>query len=115
MLVKYLLLAAAVGFIINTWRRERAGELTRLGAIVWSVLWGAVGVVALFPGLASWLASTIGVGRGADAVLYLSIIVLFWLIFRLAIRQRQQERELTKLVRALALKELGEKDLTKGK
>jgi len=106
MLVKYLLLAAAIGFIVNTWRRERAGEIPRLGAIVWSVLWGAVGVVALFPGLASWLAATVGVGRGADAVLYLSVIVLFWLVFRLALRQRQQERELTKLVRALALKEL---------
>lgn len=110
MLVKYLLIAAAAGFIVNTWRRERVGEITRLGAIVWSVLWGAVGLVALFPGLASWLARTIGVGRGADAVLYLSVVTLFWLVFRLALRQRQQERELTRLVRALALKELPGKE-----
>ena len=109
MLVKYLLIAAAVGFIVNTWRRERAGELPRLGAIVWSVLWSAVGLVALWPGLASGLAAVVGVGRGADAVLYLSVIVLFWTVFQLAVRQRQQERELTRLVRALALKDVTKK------
>lgn len=108
--VKYLLVLAAVVFVANTWRRERAGEIPRLGALVWSFLWGAVGVVAVWPNLATWLAATVGVGRGADAVLYLSAVALFWLVFRLVVRQRKLESEITSLARAVALKEAADRE-----
>ena len=110
MLIKILLIAAALIFLGFTWRRERLGQVTRLNALVWSVLWCGVIVVVSWPDLASRFARWIGVGRGVDAVLYLAVITLFYLVFRLAVRQRQIESQLTDLVRALALKDLPDED-----
>jgi hypothetical protein len=46
------------------------------------------------------------VGRGADLVVYLAIVLLFILVFQLHVSHVRMERELTKLVREEALKDL---------
>jgi hypothetical protein len=104
--VQALLLLTAAALIANTWRRQRRGDIPRIGAVVWSCLWGSVGVVALWPNLASRLASAIGVGRGADLIVYFALIVLFWMVFRVFLKQRQLESDLTRLVQALAMRDL---------
>jgi hypothetical protein len=110
MTIQVLLIAAAAVFIVLTWRRERSGQVSRLPAVFWSLVWLALIVVAVWPEAASLLARTVGVGRGADAVLYLSVAALFWLVFRLAVRQRRTEGEITRLVRELALKDFEKRE-----
>lgn len=65
----------------------------------------------LEPGLTSYVARRLGIGRGTDVVLYLSIALLFYLIFRLSIALEEIRREITELVRKIALKD--EKNLVK--
>lgn len=57
----------------------------------------------LEPGLTSYVAKRLGIGRGTDVVLYLSIALLFYLIFRLSIALEETRREITELVRKIAL------------
>lgn len=96
---------AAFGFLAAVSRFRRGGigfrQLT-----LWTLLWGAVVVVVLRPETASDVARRLGVGRGADVVVYLSIAALFYLQFRLFARLEDQERQITKLARELALKDL---------
>ena len=57
----------------------------------------------LWPGFTNQLAVLVGIGRGADLVLYLSVLVLFFLCFSIYIRFRETEEILSKVVRELAI------------
>jgi hypothetical protein len=59
----------------------------------------------MFPDLTSRVAQAVGVGRGADVVVYLAVILLFYVIFRIYLRLDRMERDITVLVRRLAVDE----------
>lgn len=89
--------------------RFKGGTLSPAEFLFWSGIF-IVGLVAVvFPGLTTDFARTIGVGRGVDAVVYLSIALLFYLVFRIYIYLEDQKREMTDLIRKLALKEYEKK------
>lgn len=102
-----LIVFAAFGFGAAV-SRFRRGGLTRLQLALWSLLWIAVIAVVIRPETASLLARTLGVGRGADVVVYLSIAALFYLQFRTFGRLEDHEHQITALTRELALKDLKE-------
>ncbi|MEK7545635.1 MAG: DUF2304 family protein [Patescibacteria group bacterium] len=106
--IQIILIAVAVfGFVaaVSRFRRRSIGfrQLT-----LWTLLWAAVASVVTRPETASEAARLLGVGRGADVVVYLSIAALFYLQFRLFARVEDQERQITELARELALKDLKE-------
>jgi small membrane protein len=70
----------------------------------WLVFWLGVGAVISLPWTTSLLAARLGVTRGVDLVVYVSVIALFYLIFRLTLKIERLERNITKLVREIALK-----------
>ena len=51
----------------------------------------------------TWVAHKIGVGRGADLVSYGSSLLFFLTIVAMAVRRRDTERQITHLVREVAL------------
>ena len=63
-------------------------------------------VFVLFPGITNELAHKLGVGRGADLVFYLSIIIFWFVILKLYTRMRRLEKILTEVVRKDALAEV---------
>lgn len=101
--IQILLVAMLAAALALTWRRSRQGALSRLGAFLWSALWIAAAVVVLRPEVASFFAGLVGVGRGADAVVYVSVIVLFYLVFRIFLRLDKLDRDITLLVRKVSL------------
>ena len=72
----------------------------------------AIGIV-LFPEITGKIARSVGIGRGADAVVYTSIVLIFYLVFRLYIYLQDIRQEITTLIRKLALKQLSEKNAKK--
>lgn len=89
--------------------RFRDGELTISGLIFWSSVFSLAIVIVLIPGLTSKAAQKLGIGRGVDAVVYTSIVVLFYLVFRLYVYLQDIKHEITSLIRKLALKEFEKK------
>jgi small membrane protein len=83
--------------------RFRRGSIGLAELALWLCFWAAVAVCVLRPGITQWVASILGVGRGADAVTYLSLVALSYVFFRVYLRIRHSEQQLTRLVRALAL------------
>jgi hypothetical protein len=83
--------------------RRRTIGLAEL--ILWLAFWAVVAVLVLVPDITQWFANLLGVGRGADAVFYLSLVGLCYAFFRIYLRMRHLEQQLTVMVRKLALKE----------
>ena len=50
------------------------------------------------------IAEAIGVGRGVDALVYVSVVALFYASFRLYVKLEHVEHEITVLIRNFALK-----------
>lgn len=62
-------------------------------------------VVVLWPGLLSWLASLVGIGRGADLLFYLAIVAGLIYVVNEYKRSVQLTRANTQLAREIALTE----------
>ncbi|MBI2475239.1 DUF2304 family protein [Candidatus Uhrbacteria bacterium] len=104
-LIQIFILLFALFAISRTLRQFRQGALSIAWLIFWIVFWIVVGGVAISPQTTDVIAKLVGVGRGADFVIYISLIALFYLIFRLFGKIEDVEREITKLVRKLAVEE----------
>lgn len=84
--------------------RLKDGGLSFGGFLFWFALWALAIVSVLRPDFTTFLARKIGIGRGADVVLYSSIVVLFYLIFRTNVIIENLKQEITRLIREIALK-----------
>lgn len=82
------------------------GSLSMRGLIFWFLLWIGAGVVIIFPVFTGELATYLGIQRGTDAVVYIAIIVLYYLIFRIYISLNTMQQEITELIRRLAIKQV---------
>ncbi|HUP45464.1 MAG TPA: DUF2304 domain-containing protein [Thermoanaerobaculia bacterium] len=79
----------------------------RLG-LFWMMIWSGAAVFIAFPDLSSIIANALGIGRGADLVLYLSILFMLGGFFGVYLRFRRLDEQLTRIVRHLAIRDAGE-------
>jgi len=99
LLVQIFIAAFAVFAISRTFVRFREGAIGRGWLVFWVLFWLAAGAAALLPKSTEWFARLLGVGRGVDAVIYVSIICLFYIVFRIFVRLEKIEHDITLLVR----------------
>jgi len=88
---------------LRVWQKARTRGLSRRWGIFWLVFWLSVGLVVALPWTTSLLAARLGVTRGVDLVIYVAIIALFYLVFRLTVKIEKLEGNITKLVREISL------------
>lgn len=110
MLIQFVLIAVLGIALLVTWRRASQDAISRVEALIWSVLWIGAGVIVLLPQTTTAVAHFFGVGRGADFVIYGSVVALFVLVFKLYISLERLERTITKLVQHEALKDFPPKE-----
>ena len=92
----------AAGSVI---RRKKSGHLGPHATFFWVLFWLLAIVVVAWPNSASVIASYLGIGRGADLILYVAVAVIFYLLFKLNVKLDSLNRDVTKVVREDALKE----------
>ena len=88
--------------VIQIARRRMA---PRFG-FAWILLWVAAAVSIADPDLLVRAAHFLGIGRGADLVLYLSVIFSFSAFFITYLRFRRVDEQLTTIVRHIAMKDV---------
>ncbi|MDO8503254.1 MAG: DUF2304 domain-containing protein [bacterium] len=100
-----IILPAIIIFIVlRTIASYRRKNLSKGFTLLWTAFWLA-GLFLIFQqGLLTSIANLIGIGRGVDLAIYLSIIILFYLVFRIFSQLREIEKKITELVRREALK-----------
>ncbi|OJX62626.1 MAG: hypothetical protein BGO95_07850 [Micrococcales bacterium 73-13] len=101
--IKILLIAGVLAvalFILWPGRGARRLALRRIGTLL-LVLVAIAAIV--FPQFLSVVAEWLGVGRGADLLLYGTVIVFLGWAFLSRVERRRMERQITRLARAQAL------------
>ena len=112
--IQIVLLCFAIFAMSRALIRYRRGLTRMLHLEMWLLFWVCVVVVALRPEVTDLLACWLGVGRGVDTAMYLALLMIFFLLFRNFGKVEDLDRQLTKVVRANALREM-EEDLAAAK
>jgi hypothetical protein len=100
--VVLILAVAVVSLFMLRGHGARRQALRRLGLLAFA----AVAVVSIiFPDLLTAVAQKINVGRGADLLLYVLIVVFFSYVASRYVRDRRADQRVTALARRLALSE----------
>lgn len=105
LIIQILLVVFFLFALVKVVGRWRAGELTKGGLVGWSLLWVAAGVVVVLPNSTAYFAKLVGIGRGADLVVYVALAVIFFIIFKLMIKIELLNKDITKLTRKIALED----------
>ncbi|MCX8147044.1 MAG: DUF2304 family protein [Candidatus Woesearchaeota archaeon] len=79
-------------------------DISRMELVFWSLLWIVAVVILFMPGVTEPIARMLNIGRGIDVVVYLSIILLFYLVFRIYVKIDNMQQDMTKVVREIAIK-----------
>lgn len=106
-----LLLPIQLGFVIfiifaasRAILRFKGGSI-QLGALLfWMLVWVVATIVVFSPEETTEIARILGIGRGVDVVVYASIALLFYLVFRLHVYLEDIRTQLSTLIREIALK-----------
>jgi hypothetical protein len=98
-------LGALIGIIaiIIAILRLKNGKMPLGMAALWILIWLVVIWVSLFPDSTNIFANVAGIGRGLDLVLISGLILGYYLIFRMYSMIESMDREITLLVREIAL------------
>jgi small membrane protein len=96
---------AALAKVLYSYKQRRMAPLDFL---FWGLVWIGTASIIIFPDATSFLAHFLGIGRGADLIMYLSLLISSYLIFRLHLALARLEQAIMALVRAIALERLPE-------
>jgi hypothetical protein len=106
--VQFLLLAFVLGALARVIRSYLRRGMQRGDFLFWISAWTGTAAVITFPDATSFVAYLLGIGRGADLIIYASLLVSFYLILRVHLTLARLEQEITEIVRAIALERLRE-------
>lgn len=103
-LIHVVVLVFGVFAVSRAFLRWRETKITLGEFFFWCAIWIGAMVFAIFPGLLNLLSNRAGFRRGMDFLIALSIIVLFYLLFRVYVKIDETQQEITKIVRELAVR-----------
>jgi hypothetical protein len=83
-------------------RYRRRGGLT-LEFVLWIFVFSGIGVAAFIPELTNRFGHWLGVASGFNALTFIAVTGLIYAVFRLVSRLTTVERDITMMVRMLAL------------
>lgn len=104
--IQILILLFALFAITRVGIQARRRDIPTIWAIVWGLVWVSAAVVSVLPQTTDLLAARVGISRGADLIVYVAILALLFLVFRIVVKLESTQQEITKLVRSLALQQL---------
>ncbi|MDD4996026.1 MAG: DUF2304 family protein [Patescibacteria group bacterium] len=106
MLQRILALIIIVFFISRVFWQKRKKQIQVNEFVFWLVFWALAGILVLFLKQIDKFVSYLGFSAsGIDILLYLGIAILFYFIFRLRLKLAKIEKDITVIVRNIALKD----------
>jgi len=90
--------------ISRVYLRYRARSIGGFGFIFWSGIFTTGLLVIIFPNLAVAIAHKAGIARGVDFIIYVSIALLFYLVYRLYVYLDDVRNDIAKIIRELAMR-----------
>lgn len=112
MFIQLIIIIFVLFALSRVFIRYSKSEITSREVWMWSIFWFLVIAATLWPKSTDIVAQWVGVGRGADLLVYLSIIVLFFIVFKILVKVEKIDHDVTKIVRKWAMEEK-EKEIKK--
>jgi small membrane protein len=103
MLIQIIISLFALFAILNLFGKKKKRPMKWAEFLSWLLFWAAAIVAVWIPNFLTKLANFFGIGRGADLVLYVGLVAVFYFIFRIYVRIEKMESNITKIVRDEAL------------
>jgi hypothetical protein len=104
MIIQYILIIAIVLIVLRLIYQLKNKNISFTQFWGWLAIWAIAILIIGNPQITTYIAAKVGIGRGVDLVVYVSIIILFYAVFRLLLRLEKLEKQLTQTVRQDALK-----------
>lgn len=104
--IQLILLAFVLFAASRAVLRFQGGSIHFGGMVFWLTIWSAALLAIFFPQQTTELARIAGIGRGADVVIYISLTLLFYLVFRLHVYLEDLRTQLSTLIREISLLEV---------
>jgi len=103
----YQVLAPLISLLAITyaWNLVFKQKKTIWEGILWTLFWGAIIFIALYPGSIDYLTKFTGIEDRENAVLVTFLGVLFFIVFYLIMRVEDLEQRQTRIVRKVALRD----------
>jgi len=103
-LIQILLVLFALFAFSRVFLRFKDKRLTRNEFIFWTIIWVGAIVIFILPNSLGYFSNLLGISRPVDLIIYVSIALMFYLIFKLYVKIETTEQEITKIVRERAIK-----------
>jgi hypothetical protein len=103
-LITPIVSCVAMSYAWNLVFRKRK---TILEALLWTLFWGVVAGIALFPQLLTYLSIATGIANQVNAVIVTFLGLLFFIVFSLVVRLEELEQRQARLAREIALARAG--------
>lgn len=109
MIIKLILLLFIAFAVFRLFKRYSEKAIVLRWLILWLAFWLAAAAVVLMPELTTRVAAIVGVGRGADLAIYLAILGLYYLLFRVMVKLERVEKDISKIVEEVAIRDWKDK------
>ena len=106
--IQLILLFFVFFALVKVILRHRHREMRRFQFLFWVEVWVGAAVIISHPDTSTFVADLVGIGRGADLIIYVSFLIAFYLIFRIHLMLNRVEQEITQIVSTMALEQLRE-------
>ena len=108
-LTPYQIVAPLVAFvaIVYAWNLAMRHKKTVWEAGLWTIFWGLIAYIALFPNALTYLSAITGIANQENAVIVTFLGILFFITFALVIRLEELEQRHVGLVRKIGLRDAG--------
>ncbi len=84
--------------------RYKDSAISAKELVFWILIWLAVIVLILVQDSLWFLTKIISIGRPVDLIIYASIVLLFYLLFRIYVKVDKMEQAITTLTREISIK-----------
>lgn len=84
----------------------RGGTIKFGSLIFWLIIWVLALISIFYPEETTKIARLAGIGRGVDIIVYVSIALLFYLVFRLHVYMENLRTQMSQLIREISLQEV---------
>lgn len=93
-------------FLSRLWWQRRKNYISASEFLFWLVFWLSAALLIIGLKFIDQLVAGLGFsGSGIEVLLYLSVALLFYLVFRLRLKLEKIEKDTTKIVQHIALKD----------
>ena len=103
MIIQWIILILVILMYFKLLIDLKKGKISLRRFFFWLFIWTGLSLITYFPQIVLFFSNLIGIERAKDLPIYFSIILLFYLLFKLGIKMEEIEQGITKIVKKIAL------------